>query len=80
MTKHGTQEERKVLRTQGAVKQLGELLNLKTLPNRMECYDISHISGTDKVASMVVFEGGEPKKSHYRKFKIKTVAGNNDFA
>ncbi len=80
MTKHGTQEERKILRTQGAVKQLGELLNLKTLPYRMECYDISHISGTDKVASMVVFEGGEPKKSHYRKFKIKTVDGNNDFA
>ena len=80
MTKHGTQEERKVLRTKGAVRQLGEILNLKTLPNRMECYDISHISGTDKVASMVVFEGGEPKHSHYRKFKIKTVEGNNDFA
>lgn len=80
MTKHGTQEERKVLRTKGAVRQLGEILNLKTLPNRMECYDISHISGTDKVASMVVFEGGEPKKSHYRKFKIETVEGNNDFA
>ena len=80
MTKHGTQEERKVLRTKGAVRQLGEILNLKTLPNRMECYDISHISGTDKVASMVVFEGGEPKKSHYRKFKIKTVQGINDFA
>ena len=80
MTKHGTQEERKVLRTKGAVRQLGEILNLKTLPNRMECYDISHISGTDKVASTVVFEGGEPKKSHYRKFKIKTVEGNNDFA
>lgn len=80
MTKHGTQEERKTLRTQGAVKQLGEILNLHMLPNRMECYDISHISGTDKVASMVVFVGGEPKKSHYRKFRIKTVAGNNDFA
>lgn len=80
MTKHGTQEERKTLRTQGAVKQLGEILNLHTLPNRMECYDISHISGTDKVASMVVFVGGEPKKTHYRKFRIKTVAGNNDFA
>lgn len=80
MTKYGTMDERKKLRTQGAVKQLGELLNLKTLPNRIEAYDISHISGTDKVASMVVFEGGEPKKSHYRKFKIKTVEGNNDFA
>lgn len=80
MTKHGTQDERKLLRTMGAVRQLAEILNLKTLPLRMECYDISHISGTDKVASMVVFENGEPKKSHYRKFKIKTVEGNNDFA
>lgn len=80
MTKYGTQDERLKLRTVGAVRQLGELLNLKTLPNRIEAYDISHISGTDKVASMVVFEGGAPKKSHYRKFKIKTVEGNNDFA
>ena len=80
MVKHGTQDERKILRTVGAVKQLGEILNLKIMPVRMECYDISHISGTDKVASMVVFENGEPKKSHYRKFKIKTVEGNNDFA
>lgn len=80
MTKHGTQDERKILRTEGAVKQLGEILGMKTLPVRMECYDISHISGTDKVASMVVFENGSPKKSHYRKFKIKTIEGNNDFA
>ncbi|MCM1306851.1 MAG: excinuclease ABC subunit UvrC [Bacteroides sp.] len=80
MEKHGTQDERKELRTVGAVKQLSELLGLKTLPNRIEGYDISHISGTDKVASMVVFEGGQPKKAHYRKFKIKTVEGNNDFA
>lgn len=80
MTKHGTQEERKAQRTQGAVIQLAEILNLHTLPNRMECFDISHISGTDKVASMVVFVGGEPKKTHYRKFRIKTVEGNNDFA
>lgn len=80
MIKHGTVDERKELRTVGAVKQLAELLNLKTLPNRIEGYDISHISGTDKVASMVVFEGGQAKKAHYRKFKIKTVEGNNDFA
>lgn len=80
LEKHGTVEERKELRTTGAVKQLAELLNLKTLPNRIEAYDISHVSGVDKVSSMVVFEGGEPKKSHYRKFKIKTVEGNNDFA
>lgn len=80
LEKHGSTEERKMLRTAGAVKQLGELLGLDTLPNRIEAYDISHISGTDKVASMAVFEGGEPKKAHYRKFRIKTVAGNNDFA
>ena len=80
LEKHGTQEERKTIRTRGAVKQLADLLSLKTLPNRIECYDISHVSGVDKVSSMVVFEGGEPKKSHYRKFKIKTVEGNNDFA
>ncbi len=80
MTKHGTQDERRTLRTEGAVRQLAQLLNLRTLPNRIEAYDISHISGTDKVASMVVFEGGMPKKAHYRKFKIKTVEGNNDFA
>ena len=80
LEKHGTQEERKTIRTKGAVKQLADRLSLKTLPNRIECYDISHVSGVDKVSSMVVFEGGEPKKSHYRKFKIKTVEGNNDFA
>ena len=80
LEKHGTQEERKTIRTKGAVKQLADLLSLKTLPNRIECYDISHVSGVDKVSSMVVFESGEPKKSHYRKFKIKTVEGNNDFA
>jgi len=80
MIKYGTQDERRELRTAGAVRQLAELLGLRTLPNRIEGYDISHISGTDKVASMVVFEGGQPKKAHYRKFKIKTVEGNNDFA
>lgn len=80
LQKHGTTEERKRVRTSGAVEQLGELLNLPVLPNRIEAYDISHISGTDKVASMAVFEGGEPRKAHYRKFRIKTVEGNNDFA
>jgi len=78
--KYGDKEEKRKIRTTGAVAQLKELLNLKTMPNRIECFDISHISGTDKVASMVVFEGGVPKKAHYRKFKIKTIEGNNDFA
>ena len=80
LEKHGSLEERKDIRTKGAVKQLAEILDLKVLPRRIECFDISHVSGVDKVSSMVVFEDGEPKKNHYRKFKIKTVEGNNDFA
>lgn len=73
-------QERRENNTLGGLIQLQEFLRLKNIPNRMECYDISHIQGTDKVASMVVFVNGEPCKSHYRKFKIKTVEGNNDFA
>lgn len=57
-----------------------EALNLPGAPKRIECFDISHISGTDKVASMVVWEEGKMKKADYRKFIIKTVEGNNDFA
>ena len=74
-----TKEEQKYKRTIGALERLKENLSLKKLPMRIECYDISHISGTNKVASMVVFVGGEPKRKHYRKFNIKTVEGNNDF-
>jgi excinuclease ABC subunit C len=59
---------------------LQDALNLTEAPKRIECFDISHISGTDKVASMVVWEDGRMKKSDYRKFIIKTVEGNNDFA
>ena len=59
---------------------LQEALNLPEAPTRIECFDISHISGTDKVASMVVWEKGSMKKADYRKFIIKTVEGNNDFA
>ena len=50
-----------------------EKLNLRKFPHKVECFDISHIQGTNTVASMVVFENGMPKKSEYRKFKIKTV-------
>jgi excinuclease ABC subunit C len=59
---------------------LQEALNLPEAPRRIECFDISHISGTDKVASMVVWEDGRMKKADYRKFIIRTVEGNNDFA
>lgn len=70
----------KELTTTMACRGLQKVLNLKTYPQRIECYDISHISGTNKVASMVVFTNGESDKKMYRKFKIKTVEGNNDFA
>jgi excinuclease ABC subunit C len=59
---------------------LQDALGLENAPNRIECFDISHIQGTDKVASMVVWENGRMKKADYRKFIIKTVEGNDDFA
>ncbi len=57
-----------------------EALNLAEAPKRIECFDISHVQGTDKVASMVVWEEGRMKKADYRKFIIRTVEGNDDFA
>ena len=66
--------------TVNACRHLQELLSLKAYPRRMECYDISNISGVDKVGSMVVFIDGEADRSSYRRFKIKTVEGSNDFA
>src|SRR6266851_9667641 len=59
---------------------LQETLTLPDAPKRIECFDISHIQGTDKVASMVVWEDGKMKKTDYRKFIIRTVIGNDDFA
>jgi excinuclease ABC subunit C len=59
---------------------LQDALSLPDAPKRIECFDISHIQGTDKVASMVVWEDGRMKKSDYRKFIIRTVEGNDDFA
>lgn len=66
--------------TLGACEQLKEKLNLCKIPHKIEGYDISNISGTNKVASMVVFIDGQPNKKLYRKFIIKTVDGADDFA
>ena len=66
-------------RSKGAVHELEELTGLRNL-HRMEAYDISNISGTLSVGSMVVYEDGKPKKSDYRKFRIQTVIGPNDYA
>jgi excinuclease ABC subunit C len=63
-----------------ALSDLGEALGLREAPLRIECYDISNLGATDKVASMVVFEDGLPKRSDYRRFEIKGVQGQDDFA
>ena len=70
----------KEMKTVGAVQRIQQILNLSTPPYRIECYDISHTGGTNSVASMVVFLNGDVAKKHYRKFNIKTVEGNDDFA
>jgi excinuclease ABC subunit C len=67
-------------RTQFAVDALAERLGLDGPPTRIECYDISTIGGTATVASLVVFDEGVPDKSSYRRYKIRTVAGQDDFA
>lgn len=63
-----------------ALAELGDRLGLPLAPLRIECYDISNLGPTDKVASMVVFEDGLPKRSDYRRFEIKGVPGQDDFA
>ena len=62
-----------------ALESLREVLHLRALPARMECFDISHISGTFVVASMVHFRDGRPDKNEYRRFRIRTFIGNDDF-
>lgn len=66
-------------RTIGAVKEIEDLLGIKGL-NRMEAFDISNINGFETVGSMVVYEKGKPKRSDYRKFKLRTVTGPDDYA
>ena len=63
-----------------ALQELGEALGLREAPLRIECYDISTLQGTDNVASMVVMEDGLPRKSEYRRFKIRWQEGQDDFA
>ncbi len=63
-----------------ALNDLQKLLNLPQFPLRIECYDMAHLHGTDYVGSMVVLEDGLPAKAEYRRFKIKDVPGNDDYA
>lgn len=80
LTKQELEDSYQQQRTTGALEQLQQILGLPQLPQRMECYDISNTQGTESVASMVVFADGKPKKDQYRRFKIKTVEGANDYA
>lgn len=66
-------------RTIGAVKEIAQLLSMKEI-HRIEAFDISNISGFENVGSMIVYEKGKPKRSDYRKFKIKSVSGPDDYA
>jgi excinuclease ABC subunit C len=72
--------ERKRLRRIEALEELRETLNLESLPIRIECFDISTIQGESPVGSMVVFQDAAPKRAHYRKFGVKGVEGQDDFA
>lgn len=74
------EDKLKFKKTLGALVGLKNVLGLDKLPKRMECYDISNISGTNQVASMVVFINGEPARKLYRKFKIKSVMGPDDYS
>ena len=71
--------KREELRTIGAVREIAQILGLPCA-ERMESYDISNISGYDSVGSMIVYEKGRPRRSDYRKFRIKWVKGPNDYA
>jgi excinuclease ABC subunit C len=76
--KHSFDQRFRVMKP--SANAIQDALGLENAPKRIECFDISHIQGTDKVASMVVWEDGRMKKSDYRKFIIRTVEGNDDFA
>ncbi|MCO4483365.1 excinuclease ABC (subunit C) [Streptococcus infantarius subsp. infantarius] len=71
--------EKDIRKTHGAIENIGELLNIPK-PVRIEAFDNSNIQGTSPVAGMVVFVNGKPSKKNYRKFKIKTVVGPDDYA
>jgi excinuclease ABC subunit C len=74
------QGEQKRLRRVEALEELREALNLESLPLRIECYDISNIQGQEIVGSMVVFQDALAKKAHYRKFAVRGLEGQDDFA
>lgn len=75
----GDEIRRQEAKTKGALEEIQEAVGLPKLPYRIEAYDISNTQGVQSVGGMVVFEGGKPKRSDYRKFKIKSIMGPNDY-
>ncbi len=73
------QKRGEAVRERGGVLDLGKQLRLARLPERIECFDNSHFQGTDYVSSMVCFVGGKPRKSDYRKFRLTSVEGSDDY-
>ncbi|MCC7154331.1 MAG: excinuclease ABC subunit UvrC [Bryobacterales bacterium] len=80
--RHSFEQRFRVMKpsSKAIAEALEDALGLPDTPKRIECFDVSHVQGTDKVASMVVWENGRMQKSGYRKFIIRTVIGNDDFA
>ncbi|WP_077368468.1 excinuclease ABC subunit UvrC [Anaerosalibacter sp. Marseille-P3206] len=80
LNQYGEQNRRKYKEREESLEKLAELMDLEHIPYRIEAFDISNIQGVEPVGSMVVFENGDEKKSDYRRFKIRTVEGPNDYA
>lgn len=79
LSQFGDELRRQEARTKGALEEIQEALGLSGNLNRIEAYDISNTQGIESVGGMVVFENGKPKRSDYRKFKIKSIQGPNDY-
>lgn len=79
LEKFSDMNKRKYEKSIGALEELKQILNLKNLPKRIESFDISNIQGVDSIGSMVVFTNGKKDKKEYRRYKIKTVIGPNDY-
>lgn len=80
LNQFGEQMKKEEIRTKGALGEITRIIGLVKNINRIEAYDISNTQGVQSVGSMIVFEGGKPKPSDYRKFKIKSVIGPDDYA
>ncbi|MGX4601467.1 excinuclease ABC subunit UvrC [Faecalimicrobium sp. JNUCC 81] len=79
LEKFSDMNKRKYEKSMGALEELTQILDLENIPNRIESFDISNIQGVDSIGSMVVFTNGKKDKKEYRRYKIKTVIGPNDY-